>query len=729
MCLSRVIQRLASRRLIRAPLRRIRLTRRRLPHSRSSAGVLVGTLAAGHLAAAYAPSAALPLLQKSIASLSSQRLPGVVHVLGRAVASDTSLSAASDHASLLASSQATGAALLVSSSLQEAHDLAVIAHAAAIKTRSPVIHAVDGSAVADAIGSVRVLRYHELAAAVDAAAVSAHRFGSASPSSAAAPSLASLDAVMQSLAPVLGKRYRPVEYTGHSSPKVVVVAIGAGAATAAAVAQRLSGDKGERVGVVRILAVSPWSPAALAAAIPQSATTVAVLSFSPAWAPAQPSLLFKQVAAAVGGNRQTLEWTVADDGTFGPRHAASLFARLTAGGNVPSKLVFETGAPLADAPLLMLPKQSPPASSPVSGLNSSLGLTRLLLQVPVKSSSSTASASRRIRVWGLAHDGSASIAKASAKILAGPAGNSANSAVSGSFLSGRYEHGAVSVATVTSGGAAASAADGDDGVDAVVVSHMSLLTSFDVLGPLRHGGIVVLNATPAVPINPTDGSAANAATMGAAETIALLSDADKHLLATREAKVFVINAGAVAAAHKLGGHEAVVLQTALFLARGQAQFANVASLLESQHRAALSTDKHGSLVRMYAALRSALTSVAVPVAEWSKLSAHDKSGRASLPAAILPPSSTADDADAAIASALSTPGLGPSDWSAPRSMPTTAAAASASSVTSPAAAADAAYLKAQHRAAALSLAFPDAFGSVRQALPTEHGVHIAVSKA
>ena len=134
-----------------------------------AAGMVHGALNAGALSTTYTASQGLLLMIPNMYKISGELLPGVFHVAARAVASHA-LSIFGDHSDVMATRQ-TGFALLASDSVQQAMDLAAVAHLSAIKGRVPFLHFFDGFRTSHEIQKIEVLDYDDLAKLVDMDAV------------------------------------------------------------------------------------------------------------------------------------------------------------------------------------------------------------------------------------------------------------------------------------------------------------------------------------------------------------------------------------------------------------------------------------------------------------------------------------------------------------------------------------------------------------------------------
>src|SRR5450756_1610025 len=107
-----------------------------------AAGTVHGSLAAGALTTTFTASQGLLLMIPNMYKIAGELLPGVLHVSARAVASHA-LSIFGDHSDVMAV-RSTGWGMLCSNSVQEAHDLALVAHAATLGSRVPFVHFCDG---------------------------------------------------------------------------------------------------------------------------------------------------------------------------------------------------------------------------------------------------------------------------------------------------------------------------------------------------------------------------------------------------------------------------------------------------------------------------------------------------------------------------------------------------------------------------------------------------------
>ena len=130
-----------------------------------AAGAVHGALQAGALTTTFTASQGLLLMIPTLYKLAGELTPSVFHVSARAIATN-SLSIFGDHSDVMACRQ-TGVAQLASNSVQEAHDMAAIAHAASLMTRLPFMHFFDGFRTSHEINSLELLPDSVIRALVD----------------------------------------------------------------------------------------------------------------------------------------------------------------------------------------------------------------------------------------------------------------------------------------------------------------------------------------------------------------------------------------------------------------------------------------------------------------------------------------------------------------------------------------------------------------------------------
>ncbi len=138
-----------------------------------AAGAVHGALQAGALATTFTASQGLLLMIPNMYKIAGELSPFTMHVTARTLATHA-LSIFGDHSDVMACRQ-TGFALLCSNSVQEAHDLAAIAHAATLESRVPFLHFFDGFRTSHELAKIEELSDDDLRSFISEAAVNAHR--------------------------------------------------------------------------------------------------------------------------------------------------------------------------------------------------------------------------------------------------------------------------------------------------------------------------------------------------------------------------------------------------------------------------------------------------------------------------------------------------------------------------------------------------------------------------
>jgi pyruvate-ferredoxin/flavodoxin oxidoreductase len=261
-----------------------------------AAGALHGALQGGALGTTFTASQGLLLMIPNMYKVAGELTSAVIHVAARSLAAQA-LSIFGDHSDVMAVRQ-TGFALLASASVQDAHDLALVAHAATLKTRVPFLHFFDGFRTSHELQTIEMLEDEDLRELMSDELVRAHRARALSPErpfirgtaqnpdtyfqarETVNPFYARVPEVVQSamdrLGERTGRRYGLVEYSGHPEAERVLVVMGSGGETARETVAFLEA-RGERVGVAQVRLYRPFPARELVRALPQTVRRVAVL--------------------------------------------------------------------------------------------------------------------------------------------------------------------------------------------------------------------------------------------------------------------------------------------------------------------------------------------------------------------------------------------------------------------------------------------------------------------
>ncbi|HSF87243.1 MAG TPA: pyruvate:ferredoxin (flavodoxin) oxidoreductase [Acidimicrobiia bacterium] len=261
-----------------------------------AAGALHGALQAGALGATFTASQGLLLMIPNMYKIAGELTPTVIHVAARTVATHA-LSIFCDHGDVMAARQ-TGTAMLCANSVQEAHDMALVAHAATLRSRVPFVHFFDGFRTSHEVATIEPIDHHTMRQFIDDDLIAAHRLRSLDPNrpalrgtaqnpdvffqarEAAEPYYAAtpgiVAAVLDQLAEATGRRYELFDYRGASDAERVIVVMGSATGTVTEAVDRMVAA-GEKVGVLGVRLFRPFSLEHFAAALPDTVTSIAVL--------------------------------------------------------------------------------------------------------------------------------------------------------------------------------------------------------------------------------------------------------------------------------------------------------------------------------------------------------------------------------------------------------------------------------------------------------------------
>ncbi len=261
-----------------------------------AAGAVHGALQTGALTTTFTASQGLLLMIPNMYKIAGELTSVVIHVAARSLAAQ-GLSIYGDHSDVMAV-RATGFALLASCSVQEAQDLALIAHAATLEARVPFIHFFDGFRTSHEVNKIEQLDDDDLRAMIDDDLVRAHRERGLSPDrpfirgTAQNPDVyfqaretvnpfyhhcpTIVQKTMDKFAALVGRQYHLFDYTGVPDAEYVLVAMGSGAEVIQETVKYLV-ERGEKVGVVTVRLFRPFSIERFVQALPATVKAIAVL--------------------------------------------------------------------------------------------------------------------------------------------------------------------------------------------------------------------------------------------------------------------------------------------------------------------------------------------------------------------------------------------------------------------------------------------------------------------
>lgn len=261
-----------------------------------AAGAAHGALQTGALTTTFTASQGLLLMIPNMYKIAGELTPTVFHVAARALAAQ-GLSIFGDHSDV-AAVRNTGFAQLASASVQEAHDLALIAQAASLASRVPFLHFFDGFRTSHEVNKLTLIDDAQIRAMIDENLVRAHRGRALNPDhpfirgTAQNPDVyfqgresvnpfydrlpGEVENAMARFGQLTGRRYRLFEYHGHPDAERVIVVMGSAVHTVRQTVGYLR-QQGEKVGVIQVNLCLPFSAPHFLAELPPTTRTLAVL--------------------------------------------------------------------------------------------------------------------------------------------------------------------------------------------------------------------------------------------------------------------------------------------------------------------------------------------------------------------------------------------------------------------------------------------------------------------
>ena len=261
-----------------------------------AAAAVHGALQAGSLATTFTASQGLLLMIPTMYKIAGEMLPAVFHVSARTLAT-SALSIFGDHLDVMACRQ-TGFAMIASDSVQEAQDVAAIAHLAALKSSIPFVHFFDGFRTSHEISKIEALDEDALRKMVSEKSLAKFREKALNPDSPVTRGTSQnadvyfqnvearnkfYDAVpdivaryMGELSEVTGREYRPFEYYGDPDAENILIAMGSVIETAKETIDYLA-KKGRKYGLINVRLYRPFSEKYFFKVLPKSVKRIAVL--------------------------------------------------------------------------------------------------------------------------------------------------------------------------------------------------------------------------------------------------------------------------------------------------------------------------------------------------------------------------------------------------------------------------------------------------------------------
>ncbi len=261
-----------------------------------AAGAVHGAITSGSLSTTFTASQGLLLMIPNMFKIAGEMTSTVFHVSARAVATHA-LSIFGDHSDIMAV-RMTGFGIILSGSVQEAMDMALITQAASMTSRVPMIHAFDGFRTSHEIQKICRVSKKMMAEMITDEMVADHRSRALTPDRPtlkgtsqnpdvffqsretvnkfydAAPAI--VQEQMDKFAKLTGRQYHLFDYYGAPDAERVIVIMCSGAEVVHETIDYLNAQ-GEKVGLIKVRLFQPFSIDAFTSALPDTVKSIAVM--------------------------------------------------------------------------------------------------------------------------------------------------------------------------------------------------------------------------------------------------------------------------------------------------------------------------------------------------------------------------------------------------------------------------------------------------------------------
>lgn len=498
-------------------------------------GAVHGALQTGALAVTYTSSQGLMLMIPTLYRIVGERLPAVLHVAARTVGTH-GMSIFGDHSDVMACRQ-TGAALLCSGSVQEAAEIAAVAHLSALKGSTPFIHFFDGFRTSHELCRIEAPDKEALAGLLDKEALKRFRRYALNPEHPKLRNTVQNDDVyfqtreaanhfyddlpeivedyLHKINAICGRNYELFNYYGASDATDIIVAMGSVSGTVCEVVDWLN-SLGRKVGYVQVHLYRPFSIKHFLEALPESAERIAVLDRTkepgatgePLYQDICSSLIGTDRKISVIGGRYGLSSKDTD-----PAQIAAVFENL-----------------LADKPL----------NSFTIGINDDV--THLSLK-PADMKGFNPGKIMGCKFWGLGGDGTVGANHNTVQIL----GDCANMYSQAYFQYDAKKSFGVTKSHLKFSPEPIRGSYYVKSADFVACHNQSFISQYDIVDEIKPGGIFLLNCD-----------------LADDQLGTVIPGKARRLLAENKIRFYTINATQIAVDLGLGSHTNTVLQAAFF---------------------------------------------------------------------------------------------------------------------------------------------------------------------
>ena len=514
-----------------------------------AAGAVHGSLSAGALTTTFTASQGLLLMVPNMFKIAGEMIPTVFHVSARSLAAQ-SLSIFGDHSDVM-SCLNTGFAMTAASSIQETMDMALVAHLATLKTEVPFLAFFDGFRTSHEIQKVEEISYDTIKELIEPKYIERFRARAMKPEAPIVKVAAQnpdvyfqgrettnniydsipevVQEYMDKVAAKIGRQYHLFDYVGAPDAEKVIILMGSGCDTAEQTVNYMT-KKGEKVGVIKVRLYRPFSAKAFIDTLPSSVKKIAVMDRTK-----EPGSLgeplYKDIVTVMKG--KDIEIIGGRYGLsskeFNPSHVKAIFDHLDG-----SAFHGFTVGIIDDVSNKSIPVNEfidVAADDIFSGM-----------------------------FWGLGSDGTVGANKNSIKII----GDNTDMNAQAYFAYDSKKSGGVTVSHLRFGKSSVNMPWLIDAADFVACSNPAYIGRYDMLGPIKEGGVFLLNTE-----------------LPADEIFNSLTKEEQKVIIDRKIQFYAMNAYKIAQEVGLGNRTNTVLQAAFFKISGVLPEAQAIDLMKT----------------------------------------------------------------------------------------------------------------------------------------------------
>ena len=504
-----------------------------------AAGAVHGSLQAGALTTTFTASQGLLLMIPNMYKIAGELLPTVFHVSARALASHA-LSIFGDHQDVMACRQ-TGFAMLASASVQEALDMAAVAHLSTIKSSVPFLHFFDGFRTSHEIQKIELIDEEALKGMISTKSLARFRAKALSPDAPVTRGTAQngdvyfqareacnqyYDAVpdvvaryMGEISELTGREYRPFDYYGDPEAENIIIAMGSVTETIKETIDYLQ-SQGKKVGLLIVRLYRPFSAKYFLKVLPKTVKRIAVIDRTKEPGSLGEPLLLDIKAIFQGEENAPL--------VIGGRYG------LSSKDTTPAQIVSIY--------------ENLELSEPKDGFTIGIVDDLTFKSLPAKEEISIVKpGTTECKFYGLGSDGTVGANKNTIKII----GDHTPKYCQGYFDYDSKKSGGYTCSHLRFGDSPIKAPYLVSTPDFVACHVPSYLTKYDVLKGIKQNGTLLLNSL-----------------WDEEETLKRIPDHVKAIIGKKNITLYIINATKIAAEIGLGGRTNTILQSAFFKITG-----------------------------------------------------------------------------------------------------------------------------------------------------------------